>query len=132
MTRALPSLLSLEDALAALPVRKTRRWLNEFLRKTRTDPQGRPLYRQAGRDRLVHIDRLIEALPCPSSSERPARAKRRTSKFAGRTSESEWKKAAALTGDPSLELNSSDSRRLSSEASTRRGKPRLVVNNQRS
>jgi T5orf172 domain len=55
-------LLSIEQTLQALPVRKSRRWLVEFLHRIQTDPDGRPLYRLAGRDKLIYLDRLIEAL----------------------------------------------------------------------
>jgi hypothetical protein len=60
-------LLSVDQAIAALPVRKSRRWLVEFLHKTRTDPAGRPLYRLAGRDKLIYLDRLIEAIEARGS-----------------------------------------------------------------
>src|SRR5262245_39014604 len=111
-----PPLLSLDDALAALPVRKSRRWLNEFLNKTKTDPYGQPLYRQAGRDKLVYINRLIEAFACPSSSKSRERA--RTIRSGARTSESMWTRAAALLNDPSLLPNSRNSKGRSSAEST--------------
>jgi hypothetical protein len=57
---------------AAADLHKTRRWLAEFLRKTKTDPHGRPLYRLAGRDKLVYLDRVIEALPCPRGRGQPS------------------------------------------------------------
>src|ERR1700681_4736490 len=97
-----PELLSVDQALAALPVRKSRRWLMELLHKNATDPHGRPLYRSAGRDKLIYLDRLIEALPCPSKSLPPATRKRRTSTSGAAISESELTKAAELTGDWSL------------------------------
>jgi hypothetical protein len=55
-------LLSVDQALDALPVKKSRRWLVSFLHSTPTDPAGRPLYRLMGRDKLIYLDRLIEAL----------------------------------------------------------------------
>jgi hypothetical protein len=41
------TLLTVAQACAALPSKPSQRWLNDFLRKTKTDPQGRPLYRVA-------------------------------------------------------------------------------------
>src|ERR1700722_3038964 len=96
------TLLTVCQACEALPSKPTERWLNDFLRKTKVDPQGRPLYRVACRAKLIYLDRLIEALPCPSSSSRPAKTKARTSRSVDRTSASLWTRAAALTNDPSL------------------------------
>src|SRR5215510_16543085 len=127
-----PPLLSLDDALAALPVRKSRRWLNEFLNKTKTDPTGQPLYRQAGRDKLVYITRLIEAFACPLSSKSREKTRARTIRSGARTSVSEWTRAAALLDDPSLLPSSSGSRGRSSAESTHPRRPHLVVSNPRS
>jgi hypothetical protein len=83
---------------AAAELRKTCRWLNEFLRKIKTDPHDRPLYRLAGRDKLVYLDRVIEALPCPSSSSRRAMARARTGRSAApisRSSESKVERSAS-------------------------------------
>lgn len=76
MGRDLP--VSLEEAANA--VHKTPRWLNEFLLKNPVNLIGEPLYRLAGRDKLVYVERLIEALPCPSNSSRRAPAKRRSTR----------------------------------------------------
>jgi hypothetical protein len=96
-------ILSVEDTIAALPVRKSRRWLVEFLHRTKTDPIGRPLYRLAGRDKLVYFDRLIEALPCPSSPGAPFKRRGKVpARAATAALASEWKRAAELTGDDSL------------------------------
>jgi hypothetical protein len=99
------TILSVESALAALnalvkPRRKSRRWLVEFLHATKTDPRGRPLYRLAGRDKLVYFDRVIEALPCPAPTPSKKEPKRRVSKSAA--PESELARAAKLTGNPAL------------------------------
>jgi hypothetical protein len=96
------NLLSVDDTLKALPVPKSRQWLVAFLHRNPTDPNGLPLYRLAGRDKLVYLDRLIEALPCPSRSLPHATRKRKVSTSGVRTSELQWTRAAALTGDPSL------------------------------
>ena len=100
---------------------------------TRTNrPARAPVYRLAGRDKLIYLDRLIEALPCPSKSSAPATRKRRTSTSGGRTSASQLIRAAELTGDRSLVPSSSDMRKQSSGENTRPRKPQLVVSNPRS
>ena len=59
---ALPSnLVSIEQLLAVLPVRRSRRWMVQYLHKTKVDLHGRPLYRRLGRDMLIYLDRVIEA-----------------------------------------------------------------------
>ena len=126
-------ILSVDDALTHLPVKKSRRWLVEFLHSHPTDAHGRPLYRLAGRDKLVYIDRLIEAFPsCPSKSSKPATRKRKTSTSAGATSASLLIEAAGLTGDHSLIPSESDLRNQSSGETTRPKKPHLIVDNRRS
>jgi hypothetical protein len=123
---SLPTVFTLDEVAARL--HKSRRWLQVFLR-------GRPIGRLAGRTRLLtehDIVTLIEALPCPSSSSRPETRRRRTSTSAGRTSESQWIRAAALTGDPSLDPSSSAYRPKSNEANIRRAKLHLVQTSQRS
>lgn len=73
------ALVSLADACTALGSIMgsdvSERWLTDFLRRTKTDPAGLPLYRIACRRKLVYLDRVIEALPCPSSSARRVPAK---------------------------------------------------------
>jgi hypothetical protein len=103
-------LLSVDETLQALPVRKGKRWLLAFLRKHPTDPRGRPTYRSAGRDKLIYLAHLIEALPCPSESLPVATKGRRRSTSGAAISESRWTRAAELTGDPSLANCSSGSR----------------------
>jgi hypothetical protein len=66
--------------------------------------------------------------PCRSKSSNRATTKPRTSTSGGRTSASEWTRAAALLNDESLMPSSSGSKARSSAASTR---PRLIVDNKR-
>jgi hypothetical protein len=111
MTRA----LSLNEAAETL--RKTPRWLMEWLRKHPKDKVGEPYFTPVGRDKIFHqadISRielaLREGVKCRSSSGRRAPAKRLTMKSVERTSESEWRLAAELLNDPSLQqLNGSKS-----------------------
>ncbi len=99
------TLLSIEQVRATLPVRKSRRWIIRFLKRTGTDLAGRPLYRKAGRDLVVYYERFIEALPGPRE---PFRAKRLPVRKDGwrqaptRNSREAWAELAELTGDPSL------------------------------
>ncbi len=83
-------LMSVDQTLDALPVRKSRRWLIEFLHRTKTDPVGRPLYRQVGRDKLIYIARLLEAFPCPSTPFQQRAERSREARLRG------WNEAAAL------------------------------------
>jgi hypothetical protein len=123
MTHSAPGLdlRSPEQVLAALPVRKTRRWLIEYLHRHPLDAGGRPLYRRLGRDWLIYYDRLIDSLPGPrqtcrsKSSSRATRAPK-TSTSGAATSASLWIELAALTGDPSLAAFSSGSNKPSSAA----------------
>jgi len=99
--------LTLEEVAAEL--RKTTRWLMEWLRSHPVDQDGEPYYTPVGRDKIFHqtdvarIERALrEGIACRSNSGRRAPAKRRIMKSAGRTSESEWKLAAELTNDHSL------------------------------
>lgn len=117
MTRAAP--FTLDEAAAAL--RKPKRWLQEWLRDHPLDKHGEPYYTPVGRDKLFHqndIDRieltLREEVKCRLNSGRRGKAKRRTSRSGGRTSEFEWKLAAELTNDSSLSSKSAPSRIASS------------------
>jgi hypothetical protein len=114
---------------------KSPRWLRKWLRDHPRDQEGRPLFGAAGRTMVFsdrHVERLLEALPCPSKSSPPATRKRETYMSGGTISESLLTKAAALTGDPSLAPSSSGLSRPSSEANTRRVNLRLVLMSQRS
>ena len=101
------ALLTVDEVAARL--RTKPRKLKEWLRKRKgVDNQGRPYYRSFGRTKLfseADVSRIIEALPCPSSSSRPVKA-RRTGRSAGRTSESLYTEAARLTGKQWLASNS--------------------------
>jgi hypothetical protein len=114
MTRA----LTIDEAADEL--RKSKRWLLEWLRLHPMDSDGEPFYTPVGRDKIFHqsdIARIERALrgkiPCRSNSGRRAPVKRRILKSEERTSESEWKLAAELTSDPSLANNSARSKTAS-------------------
>src|SRR5262245_22623339 len=84
--------LTLDEAAAKL--RKSRRWLQSFLRE-------HPYYRLAGRTKLfteADINRPYEALPCPSNSSR--RASRRFSRSGVHTSASTLTEALRLASEP--------------------------------
>jgi len=68
---------TIEEAAARL--RKTKRWLMEWLRSHPADPDGEPYYTPVGRDKIFHdqdiarIERdLRGSLKCRSSSGRRA------------------------------------------------------------
>jgi hypothetical protein len=126
------NLMSVDQALEALPVRKSRRWLVEFLHSTKTDPHGRPLYRMLGRDKLVYLDRLIEAMPCPSKLLPAGTRKRKTSTSGAPTSKSELTRLAELTGVPLQGESATTSSEPSSGENIRPGKLRLIHSSQRS
>src|SRR6516225_6167665 len=89
------ALFTVDDVAQRL--HKSRRWLQTFLR-------DRPIGRLAGRTRLFtecDVLRLIEELPCPSSSGRRARVKRRTTTSGAPTSGSTLKRALVLAGEKS-------------------------------
>lgn len=104
-----PPYLTLKEAAAKL--RKSERWLWDWLDKHPRDRFDRPYYHLAGRTKLLSegdLARIYEDLPCPSSFVRPARAKRRTGKSEDRTSESLWNEAQELLKSP-LQNDSSTS-----------------------
>jgi hypothetical protein len=119
MPSALPSrAFTLSEAAAAL--RKSKRWLLEWLRARPVDKYGDPFFTPVGRDKIFHqndIDRveltLREEAKCHSNSGRQGRARRPTSRSGARTSDAAWKLAAELTNDPSLSNNSSASKSAS-------------------
>jgi hypothetical protein len=119
---------------AAERLRKSKRWLLEWLRKHPADKAGEPYYTPVGRDKIFHqadIARIEFALrgevKCRSVSGRRVPAKRRTLKSEERTSESEWKLAAELLNDPSLASSSSGSKKsLRSTANTPRPSLSLI------
>lgn len=60
---ALPAnLVSVDQAVAALPTVRSRSWLVNFLCITQFDPSGLPIYRNLGRDKLIYLDRLEAAI----------------------------------------------------------------------
>ena len=132
MTRA----LTLNEAAETL--RKTRRWLMEWLRKHPADGDGEPYYTPAGRDKIFHqtdiarIERALrEGIKCRSSSGRRAPVKRRILKSADHTSDAMWRLAAELTNDPSLSSKSNGSKSASSSmGNTPRQKLRLIQGSQ--
>lgn len=97
---------------AAQSLRKSPRWLLEWLRKHPADKTGEPYYTPAGRDKLFHqsdIARielaLREQIKCRSVSGRRVPVKRRTLKSEERTDDAAWRLAAELTGDATLSKN---------------------------
>jgi hypothetical protein len=130
--------LTIEEA--ALELRKSKRWLLEWLRENRTDKAGQPFYTPVGRDKIFHqsdLDRiecaLREGIKCRSSSGRRAPAKRRITKSADPISGSAWKLAAELTNDPSLLSSSSASKSASKPTdATRPPMLSLIQGSQRS
>ena len=80
MTTVAPTLHTMAEVAERLGTSK--RWLQGFL-------SGRPYARMAGRARVFtegDIAQIIEALPCPSSSSRRAKARRKTGGLAVHTS----------------------------------------------
>jgi hypothetical protein len=55
-------LMSIDQALEALPVRKSREWLHDFLNAIPRDKYNRPIFGKAGRDKLIYFDRLLTAM----------------------------------------------------------------------
>src|SRR6516225_2458543 len=129
---------NLEEAAAKL--RKTPRWLREWLCSHPADPYGEPYFTPVGRTKILHdgdiarIERDLRGeLKCRSRSGRRAQVKRRITKYAGPTSDAVWKSAAELTGDPSLSKSSDKSRSVSSStASIPRPNLSLVQESRRS
>lgn len=128
--------LTLDEAAAEL--RKSARWLLEWLRKHPRDNDGEPYFTPVGRDKIFHqadiarIERALrESIQCHSRSGRRVQAKRPISKSADRTSESEWRSAAELTNDPSLVPNCGASKSVSKPTdNTRRPKLSLIQGSQ--
>ena len=127
--------LTLTEAAAEL--RKTPRWLRDWVRAHPRDKSGLPYYTPAGRDKLFHpndIARIEQALredvTCLSGSGRRVKAKRRISKSAEPTLDAAWRSAAELTNDPSLLPNCERSNSASSSTdATPRPKLRLIQSN---
>ncbi|MBX3535806.1 MAG: hypothetical protein KF826_15775 [Xanthobacteraceae bacterium] len=102
---------------AAALLRRRPRWLLEWLRQHPLGLDDRPLFMQAGRDKLftdADIGRIQEvmrqeAVPCPSSSSRPAKENRRISRSAAHTSASILNEALALASGRSQPASSQKS-----------------------
>jgi hypothetical protein len=76
-------LLTLEQVAADLQIPVG--WLGRWLGKHPRDDRDRPLYRVACRKKLFtpqQVQLVIEALPCPPGSFRPAKAKLRAGRVA--------------------------------------------------
>ena len=123
--------LTIEEASYSL--RKSKRWLNEWLAKFPADNAGEPYFTPVGRDKIFHqadiarIERALrEGIKCRSSSGRRAPVKRRTLKSEERTSGAEWKQAAELLNDPSL-LNSSEKSKNASKNTANGQRPSLSL-----
>jgi hypothetical protein len=122
--------LSLDEAAAEL--RKTPRWLREWVRAHPRDKSGEAYYTPVGRDKLFHPSDIVrielalrEEVACRSVSDRRVPAKRRTTKSEDPTLASQLKRAAELTGDRSL-LNSCErSKSASSSTASTPHQPRL-------
>lgn len=122
--------LSLQEAAAEL--RKSPRWLLEWLRARPRDKSGEAYYTPVGRDKLFHpadIARIEQALreevACHSASDRRVKAKPRTSKSVDPTWASQLKRAAELTGDRSLLNNCEKSNSASNSTASTPRQPRL-------
>lgn len=118
---------------AAAELRKSARWLQEWLRKHPRDNDGEPYFTPVGRDKIFHqadiarIERALrEGIQCRSDSGRRAQVRRRTLKSEAPTSDAAWKLAAELTDDPSLSSNCEKSKSASSSTGNTR-RPRLSL-----
>jgi hypothetical protein len=131
MSRAL-TLLEAADQL-----RKSKRWLLEWLRAHPADNDGQPFYTPVGRDKIFHqtdIARIELALrgdlQCRSASDRRVKAKPRISRSGEQSGDpkdhSAWKRAAELLGDPTL-VNSPDKSQNASRSTAAGPRPRLRV-----
>jgi len=128
----MPTAYTMNEAAAEL--RKSRRWLQDWLASNPVDAMGRPYYSTLGRSKMFRpadIERILDAtrVQCLSNSDRRDRVKRRTTASVARISDSGLLKLAAeLTNDPSLLKNSvASSASSSSTASIQSRKPELKV-----
>src|SRR5262245_11061337 len=116
----------LDEVAAELRVKK--RWLADFLRANPSDEYGERFFRVAGRVKLfteTDIARIYKALPCPSSSFRPGKARRRIGRAAVRTSDNTLIEALRLASEHSPARSSSDGNARSNvvSLSTRASRP---------
>jgi hypothetical protein len=112
---------------AADKLRKTPRWLADWLRSNPVDATGTPFYTPAGRTKTFDDSEIFriraalrEAERCRLNSLRPATRKRKTSISAARTSESELTELRGLTIPVSRGASSNSSKDRSSEANIHR------------
>jgi hypothetical protein len=122
---------------AADQLRKSKRWLLEWLRQHPLDGAGNPYYTPVGRDKIFHqtdiarIELTLRGdLLCRSASDHRVKAKPRISKSGGRsedpTDHSAWRRAAELLGDPTL-VNLPDKSQNASRSMDAGQRPRLRV-----
>src|ERR1019366_8161898 len=95
---------------AATELRKSRRWLQEWLAKHPADSHGRPFcsrlgktrgFRPADIQRILEANATVDTPSCRSISGPRAKAKARTGKSAAHTSTSLWTEAQELLKRPS-------------------------------
>lgn len=115
---------TLEEAAERL--RKTARWLRDWLRHHPVDAAGVPFYSPMGRTKTFDEGDLArirsaerEAERCRLNLLRPATRKRKTSISEAATLELQLTEAAGLTGDRSLLESLNGSNRRSSEGNIR-------------
>jgi hypothetical protein len=96
---------------AAAYLRKSRRWLQDWLRAHPKDGQGNPFFIPLGRSkafRLADLERILKAAmedhECPSNYIPLGRVKRRTGLSRAPTSESLWTEAQELLKGPLLNV----------------------------
>src|SRR5450759_5272540 len=109
--QAIPKLFTVEEVAARFRV--SRRSLQAHIRQ-------HPYYRTLGRRKLfteADIGRLYEALPCPSTSFRPAKARPRTGASGAPISKSLLTEAQELIGRP-LQIASDNRSSAPSNAAT--------------
>jgi hypothetical protein len=122
---------------AADQLRKSKRWLLEWLRQHPLDGAGTPYYTPVGRDKIFHqtdiarIELTLRGdLLCRSASDRRVKAEPRISKSGERsedpTDHSAWRRAAELLGDPTL-VNLPDKSQNASRSMDAGQRPRLRV-----
>ena len=122
---------------AADQLRKSKRWLLEWLRQHPLDGAGNPYYTPVGRDKIFHqtdiarIELTLRGdLLCRSASDRRVKAEPRISKSGERsedpTDHSAWRRAAELLGDPTL-VNLPDKSQNASRSMDAGQRPRLRV-----
>lgn len=99
------TLLTIDEAAARL--RKSRRWLRDWMACNRTDAAGEPYGYRLGRTWLFResdLDRILKS--GAARGRRPRRARRPDARqIASAGSEADWALARELTGDPTLGLD---------------------------